>query len=89
MVVVAFDSRKLFTLKVFDSSWLWYETRVTDKLKPEAVSLMGFESISLDEKVYKSILAENPSREYKNFTHQEFVRPPVVAGKQTPNSHAN
>ena len=55
MVVVAFDSRKLFTLKVFDSSWLWYETRVTDKLKPEAVSLMGFESISLDEKVYKSV----------------------------------
>ena len=46
MVVVAFDSRKVFSLKVFDSSWLSYEARVTDKLKLEAVSLVGFEMIS-------------------------------------------
>ena len=46
MAVVVFDSRKVFTLKVFDSSWLWHEARVTDKLKPEAVGLMGFEIIS-------------------------------------------
>ena len=46
MVVVAFDSRKVFTLKVFDSSWQWHEARVTEKLKPEAVNLMGFEIIS-------------------------------------------
>ena len=44
MVVV--DSRKVFTLKVFDSSWLWHEARVTEKIKPEDVSLMGFEIIS-------------------------------------------
>ena len=46
MVVVVFDSRKVFTLKVFDSSWLWHEERVTEKLTPEAVSLMSFEIIS-------------------------------------------
>ena len=91
MAVVVFDSRKVFALKVFDSFWLCHEARVTDKLKPEAVSLMGFEIMSWDDEVYKSILesSENPGREYKNFTHQEFVRPLVVAGKQTPSSHAN
>ena len=91
MAVVVFDSRKVFTSKVFDSFWLCHEARVTDKLKPEAVSLMGFEIMSWDEEVYKSILAslENPGREYNNFTYQEFVKPPVVAGKLTPNSHAN
>ena len=45
MAVVVFDSRKVFTLKVFDSSWLWHEARVNDKLNPEAVSLKGFEII--------------------------------------------
>ena len=91
MAVVVFDSRKVFTSKVFDSFWLCHEARVTDKLKPESVSLMGFEIISWDDEVYKSVLAspENPGREYKSFTHQEFVRPPVVAGKQTPSSLAN
>ena len=44
MAVVVFDSRKVFTSKVFDSSWLSHEARVTNKLKPEAVSLMGFKS---------------------------------------------
>ena len=95
MVVVVFDSRKVFTLKVVDSSWLWHEARVTNNLKPDAVSLIGLEIISWHEEVYgKSILAspENPGKEYKNFTYQhdqEFARPPVVAGKQTPSSHAN
>ena len=37
MVIVVFDSWKVFTLKVFDSSWLWDEARVTEKLKPDAV----------------------------------------------------
>ena len=85
MAVVVFDSRKVFTLKVFDSSWLWHEARVTDKIKPESRQPYGFRNDII------SILAssENPGREYKNFTHQEFVRPPVVAGKQTPSSHVN
>ena len=42
MGVVVFDSRKVFTLKFFDSSWLWHEARVADKLKPESRQPYGF-----------------------------------------------